>query len=578
MLLPNASASPTGANPTYPASKPFLSAVLALVTACCALTPGCTKPEVKKSDSAQSTASAQQPPFEFTDITDKLALKHTFSNGEESGERSILETIGGGVAALDYDLDGFDDLYFATGGKLNDKQVTGLGGALYRNQQASRLLDVSALAGVSTVQFYTHGTIAGDVNNDGFPDLLVTGYDGLALLINQGDGTFSHQTTTAGLVNPKWGTSAAFGDFNSDGSLDIYIARHVDWSFQNHPDCTSAGKPDVCAPGIFSAIKDAIYLNNGDGTFTESAEQMGLAEGGKGLGVIVADFDQDSRVDIYVANDTTNNFYYLNKGQQLEEIGLASGTAVDDMGTPQGSMGLCVLDYDGDLKTDIMVSNYENQAFALYKNDGESNFRYATSTTGLMALGTTYVAWGTSASDFDLDGDEDVIVANGHVMMSNPPEQQPLFLRNMNNSKFLRQTFNAESYFGKSWRGRGVVALDFDHDGDLDLVITHINQPAVVLQNQTQATGNWWKLRLIGRQSNRSAVGARVVIESDKRKILRNVFGGGSYLSQSPYEIHWGLPKDERISSLTIHWPSGTIQKLPELPHNNVLTVVEDVN
>lgn len=512
------------------------------------------------------------------DVTNTTNLKHRFDNGEDAGERAILETIGGGVAVVDFDLDGFDDLFFASGGQLNNKTVSGLGCGLRRSRMGQEWVDVTELAGASCSGIYTHGTVAGDINDDGFPDLLVTGYYGLALLINQGDGTFLDQAKSAGMVDPLWGTSAAFGDFDSDGNLDVYIAHYVNWSFSNHPDCKSSDKPDVCAPGIFTGITDVVWMNQADGTFIRKTTEVGLAQEGKGLGVIAADFTQDSKIDVYVANDTTNNLFYMNTGGVFEEIGLANGTAVDDMGTPQGSMGLCTLDFDSDLKSDIMVSNYENQAFALYKNDGEANFRYATSSSGLMALGTTYVAWGACASDYDLDGDEDVAIANGHVMKANPPEQLPLFLTNLGKAKFQRQDFPNDSYFAQKWRGRGLCAFDMDRDGDLDLVFTHVNQNAVLLSNQTQPEGNWWILKLVGVQSNRDGIGARVIIEGDQRKLLRTINGGGSYLSQNPYYIHWGLPKGESVKQVTIEWPSGVKQVITNVPAQTRQTIVEAVN
>jgi enediyne biosynthesis protein E4 len=513
----------------------------------------------------------------FRDVTNKLQVKQFYDNGESETERAILETIGGGVAVSDFDRDGFDDLYFASGGELKNKTVTGLGGQLWRNKEGKEFTDITQHARVNPAQLYTHGTVTGDLNNDGFPDLLVTAYQGLALFINQGDGSFLEQTVAAGLTDTTWGTSAGFGDFDGDGNLDMYIAHYVDWSFDNHPPCKSSGVPDVCAPGIFTGLTDIIYMNDGQSGFVPKQSEIGLVAEGKGLGVLVADFNQDERVDIYVANDTTNNFLYRNQGGDFDEIGMASGTAVNSMGTPEGSMGLCTFDYDGDLLNDIWVCNYENQAFALYKNDGDFSFRYVTSTAGLAALGTTYVAWGTAAIDFDLDGDEDIVVANGHVMRGNDPAQLPLYLENKGNKRFENPSFS-EGYFAKNWRGRGVGAFDLERDGDIDLAFTHVVQDAVVLANETPEEGNWWVLELVGTQSNRDAIGARVIIESNKRKLVRNVVGGGSYLSQNPYYLHWGLPKEEKIVSIKITWPSGAKQTLIDIAPKTRTMVVEPAN
>jgi len=536
---------------------------------------GCNKSSTKL-ELESKTEPVSKTAVVFHDSTDAVRLKHAYENGEGANEYSILETIGGGVAAADFDRDGFVDVYFANGGLLNEKKVTGLGGSLWLNCHGQSFEDITQFANIDCPSIYTHGTISGDLNNDGFADLLVTGYKGIALFFNQGDGTFLEQAQEAGMIDPKWGTSAAFGDLDNDGDLDVYVAHYVDWSFDNHPPCQSLGVRDVCAPGNFTGISDVVYMNNGDGKFTPQSQEIGLVPEGKGLGVMIADLTKDSKVDIYVANDTTNNFFYLNQGGgRFSEIGMASGTAVDDMGTPQGSMGLCTLDYDGDLSPDIMVCNYESQAFALYKNDGDSNFRYVTSTTGLMALGTMCVAWGTSATDFDLDGDEDVVIANGHVMRAKPPEQVPLYLNNLGTKRFNKQKFPEMDYFAKTWRGRGVVPFDMDLDGDMDLVFTHVNQDAVYLENRSELDGNWWILELVGTQSNRDAIGARVVITSDKRAILRNVVGGGSSLSQQPYFVHWGLPVDEKLMRVEITWPNGVKEVRVDLKPKSRSLIIE---
>lgn len=531
---------------------------------------GCNKASNSKDNSvAKNEASHKQLQIRFDDITETVQLNQRYENGEGSNEWSILETIGGGGAVIDYDRDGYDDLYFASGGELKNKTVTGLGCEFWRNTGGQSLSKTTQQARLACPEIYSHGTVCGDINNDGFADLLVTGYFGLALMLNQGDGTFLEVSHTSGMADPQWGTSAAFGDINNDGNLDIYIAHYVDWSFSNHPACKSEDLPDVCAPGIFGALSDVIWMNNGDGTFARKDREIGLVEGGKGLGVLIADFTDDSQVEIYVANDTTNNFFYHNLGGSFEEIGLANGTAVDDMGTPQGSMGLCVLDFDADLRLDLLVCNYENQAFALYKNDGDSNFRYATSSAGLMALGTTFVAWGATATDFDADGVEELVIANGHVMRSSPPEQSPIFMQNVGKSRFQTHRFAAGSYFEKKWRGRGVLSFDFDRDGDMDLGFTHVNQDAVLLSNTTPTDGNWWIVELAGTKSNRDAIGAKLVIKTDKQTKLRNVVGGGSYLSQNPYYVHWGLPKGESLESVEIIWPSGIKQTVKDLPANS---------
>ncbi len=533
---------------------------------------GCdsTPPKPKPSNTAVVEES-----FDFKDITDQVQLSSVVDNGEDAGQFSILETIGGGVAVLDFDGDGFQDFYFASGGKLNDRQVTGLGGKLFRNSDNKSFKDVTLKSNSTCPKIYSHGISSGDFNNDGFADLMVTGYHDIALFINQGDGTFVETSRAAGMTSPSWGTSSALGDFDGNGCLDIYIAHYVNWSFQNHPACKTKGQDDVCTPGLFEGLSDIVYLNNMDGTFSPRSADIGLQPEGKGLGAIAADFDLDGRIDIYVANDTTYNFYYKNLGGTFDEIGQKNATATDDQGTPQGSMGLCVFDYDKDLKPDIFVCNYENQTFGLYKYDEDSYFRHSTTTAGLTALGTMFVAWGTVARDFDLDGDEDIIVTNGHVMRTSPAEQPPLALINNGQSKFKRLSFAPDSYFSKSWRGRGLVAFDFDFDGDQDLLITHIKSNVALLRNETKTTGKWWKLDLVGTKSNRNGIGATVIIETTSTKLFRSVVGGGSYLSQNPYTVHWGLPNNDHVVQVTILWPSGAQQVLKDIPHSSSLVVVE---
>ncbi len=269
-----------------------------------------------------------------------------------------------------------------------------------------------------------------------------------------------------GLDDPTWSSSAAFGDLNSDGLIDIYITHYVDWSWDNHPACKStAGVKDVCPPAAFTGIQDVVFFNQSDGKFQKASSEIGLVPEGKGLGVVCADLNNDNLIDVYVANDTVNNFLYQNLGDgKLKEIGVSSGTALDDKGVSNGSMGIAVLDYDGSLAPDLWVCNYEDETFALYKNDGDMNFRHVTSSTGLSNLGTLFVAFGTTAGDYDHDGDEDIMVTNGHVLRfppGNTVSQLPLLLKNSGKGKLARVDASADNYFAKKWRGRGARAVGF---------------------------------------------------------------------------------------------------------------------
>lgn len=517
----------------------------------------------------------------FDDVTEKFGLNHICDNGEASNLYAYLESMGSGVATLDMDLDGWPDLFFPGGGKLPALgQIEGLPGTAWKSQFGERLINVTDEAKLGVIKHYTMGAQAADVNNDGFPDLLITGYGGLLLMMNQGDGTFRDATPNSGLGASLWCTSGAFADFNRDGILDLFIAQYIDWSWENNPDCKStAGVRDICPPAAFKGQPDRLYFGNGDGTFRDASDRLDTKAFGKGLGVLAGDFDQDSLVDIYVANDTTNNLYYHNLGdERFEEVGVSSGSALDERGLPTGSMGVATLDYDRDLKPDIWVCNYESESFALYKNEGNSIYRGVSSSAGLMALGTMFVAFGTATGDFDLDGDEDIAVTNGHVLRhppGNSVEQLPLFLLNNGKGKLIRQEFSPETYFGKKWRGRGMVATDMDRDGDLDLIVSHVNQPSAILENKHKTDSDWYQIELKGTRSNRDAIGSQVVLITDKGKRLRLICGGGSYLSQGPYSVHFGVPKEEKFEACEITWPDGNRQRIESLKPNKMHTVIE---
>lgn len=560
---------------------------MGLMLGACFLSLGCENDKKSPEPSspmqnASADVSAKPIQVRFADITKASSVDSTYHNGEEADQYSIVESLGGGVASIDYDLDGRFDLMFPSGGTIEfEKPLTGLPSKLYRNQD-SKFADVSAVSNVAGIGFYSHGVSSADVDADGFPDLLVTGYYGIQLLMNCGDGTFRDATEYAGFNPVTWSTSSGWGDFDNDGNVDLYVASYVDWSWANNPRCGGGGKDnrDVCTPQSFPGLTDSLYWSNGDGTFTRDKGKNGLVPEGKGLGVIVFDVNYDSKPDIYVANDTTNNFLYLNLGErQFKEIGVISATAFDNMGVPNGSMGLAIFDYDNDLKSDLFVTNYERETFAVYRNDGKANFRHISERTGITALGKLLVGFGTTSGDFALTGREDLVVANGHVMRypgNGNREQEPLFIQNRPGGKLVRVTFDPSEFFGQKVCSRGVIAPDLNRDGKLDLVFSNVNQTAVVLQNETETQGSWLALRLVGRQSNRDGIGTVVELETDKRKMTRQVIGGGSYLSQAPFQVHFGIPPGDRLEGVKITWPTGKADTLKVTELNRVLLVTEN--
>lgn len=512
--------------------------------------------------------SSELAAWDFVDGTKDSGLQFVYRNGREDGEYSILESLGGGVGVLDYDRDGWPDLCFPGGGRLGPgKVISGLPTGLFRSLGSKQFQDVSQRAGVANSPYYTHGVAVGDYDNDGFDDLLITGYGGLQLFHNQGDGTFHELAVASGLTDMQWSTSACWADLNGDGNLDLFAAHYVDWSWSRHPKCPGAepGTIDVCTPRVFNPLPDIVYFSNGDGSFYDASQLAGVDPGGRGLGVVAADVDTDGDTDIYVANDTDNNHLYINDGQgRLQESGFISGTAVDHRGIPNGSMGIAVFDFDQDLAPDIWVTNYENETFALYRNERQdASFVCVSESAGITVLKKLLVGFGTVAGDFDSDGDEDIVVTNGHVMYhpkNGGGPQEAVVLANDGRGQFRQMQFAADSFFGREHWGRGLVSSDLDRDGDLDLVFALSNEPAAVVKNEMELPDRSLMVRLCGTVSNRNAIGARVILESSRGQQMRLVCGGGSYLSQGAFEMHWGIPPGTTLKAITVYWPGGTVQ------------------
>ena len=521
---------------------------------------------------------------QFAEVTLSSGVAFAFRDGQEAGHCAIVESLGGGVALCDYDQDGKLDIFVPGGGRYGaNREIFGLPGALFHNDGSLAFHEVTQAAGVEQAPYYSHGAAVGDYNADGFPDLLVTGYGGLLLFRNQGDGTFVETAKAAGLTDSLWSSSAAWGDVNGDGVLDLYVAHYVNWSFDNHPFCEDPATHlrEVCPPKSFDALPHVLYFGLGDGAFRDGSREAGLEpEGpaGKGLGVLIADVDLDGDLDIYVANDTVPKFLYRNKGNgTFDEFGNQSGAALSDNASPDGSMGLDMADFNGDGLPDLWVANYERESLALYRNEGDCQFLHVSRATGVAAVGALYVSFGTLFLDFDRDGDEDVFVSNGHVIrypVNAPLKQVPLLLENRG-GRFFNVAPAAGPYLAEPHLGRGVASGDLDGDGDLDLVLSPINEPTAVLSNESRNDNQWLRVRLIGVKSHRDAVGARLTLTTSAGRQTRQVKGGGSYLSQSDLCPFFGIPKGARIEKLSIRWLSGAEQELTDLAPNRSIVVVE---
>jgi hypothetical protein len=500
--------------------------------------------------------------------------------------------VGGGVALFDYDRDGLLDVFVTGGGHFGPNQeILGHPNRLFRNEGNWKFRDVTKEAGLDGPLFYSHGCAAADFDGDGWPDLLVTGYGRLALYRNS-KGKFVDVTAGANLVDPgplHWSTSAGWADLDGDGKLDLFVAHYVDWSFANHPKCkgyTPTQPRDVCPPERFQPLPPALYFNNGDGTF-RLAKDAGLKPG-KALGVVLADLNDDGRIDIYVANDAQVNHLYLNQGGgRFEEAGARAGVAYDADGKIGGSMGVDVGDYDGSGRPSLFVANYENEMHCLYRNLGKATFQCVSRPAGITAIGLQYVGFGTGFLDFDGDGVLDLFISNGHVIRhpsGGEARQRPVLLRNSRKleevgdgaGRFAEVTAAAGSYFQKPHLGRGVAFGDLDNDGKIDVVVSHTNEPVALLRNTTEGKSDWLGVALYGNAPH-DAIGARVTLTDGLSSQVRFVKGGGSYLSTSDERLVFRLPPQLSKVELKVRWPTGREQSWPgeALGRSHYLLLVE---
>jgi enediyne biosynthesis protein E4 len=539
---------------------------------------------------SRSTIPANPPPF--ADVTHAAGIDFHLTCGSKE-KLYILETMCGGAAALDYDNDGWMDILLVDGSTLADYRAGKCHPPhLYHNNHDGTFTDVSAKSGLNFCG-WGYGVAVGDFDNDGWPDIYITGFHGSALYHNNHDGTFTDVTAKAGVANAdRWGTSAAFGDYDNDGNLDLYVTNYVDLDLNNLPKfgeglfCQYRGIPVNCGPRGLKGARDRLYHNNGDGTFTDVTEKLGIdidKDSYYGLGVLWLDYDKDGCLDLYVSNDSSPSLLYHNncKGG-FTEVGAEAGVAYSSDGHEQAGMGVDSADYDRDGWPDIVKTNFSDDANNLYHNDHNGEFTDLAGPAGLGAGSNPYLGFGAKFLDYDNDGWPDIFIANGHVDPQVEGQsfgvgyaERPFLFHNLKNGKFEEVGEKSGPALAKKYVGRAALTADFWNRGRQDLLLTNLDSSPVLLRNQVPSPGHWLEIKTIGSKSNRDGFGARIELTAEGSTRYAEVRAGSSFESSSDPRIHFGLGAATKVDAIVIRWPSGQVDKLGSTAADQELTVQE---
>ncbi|HID11132.1 MAG TPA: CRTAC1 family protein [Candidatus Latescibacteria bacterium] len=522
-------------------------------------------------------------PVRFTEVTEEVGVIFLHRNGS-SGRYYHPETHGGGAAWLDYDNDGYIDLYVVNSAELPGctYEVKPIN-RLYRNNGDGTFTDVTFEARVGDPS-YGIGCSVADYDNDGHMDIYVTNLGPNKLYHNNGDGTFADVTDEAGVGDAGMGVGSVWLDYNNDGFLDLFVGNYIDSPIEKNRWCGIRGIRLFCSPRVFDGAYDLLYRNNGDGTFTDVTKEAELYRNdGRDLGVVCLDYDNDGDMDIYVANDQTPNFLYRNDGDgTFAEVGLEAGVAVSREGIEQAGMGVDAGDYDNDGDMDLIVGNFQQEAVVLYRNEGGGVFEDVSFEAGIGMATLSYLTFGIGFFDYDNDGYQDIFMANGHVHYEiakvDPAQSYPqrdLLFHNNGDGTFTDVSRESGEYFRRKYVGRGTAFGDYDNDGDIDIFVVNSNQKAILLRNDGGNRNHWISLKLVGTRSNRNGIGARVKVWAGHLFQMDELKSGSSYACQDDLRMHFGLGKMARVDSIEIRWPSGVVQRLRGVKADQFLTVVE---
>jgi enediyne biosynthesis protein E4 len=536
-------------------------------------------------------------PVIYVNVAEKSGLASFHHQMGTPAKQFILETPGSGVALLDYDNDGWLDIYLVNGSTYEALKGKGKPprAALFHNNHDGTFADVTDTAGVANER-WGFGVAVGDYDNDGWPDIYVTNYGKNRLYHNNHDGTFTDVAEQAGAALGGWSTGVTFGDYDGDARLDIFVAGYLHYDMEHPPIsgttatqfsfCQYRGKPVMCGPRGLAGEKDHLFHNNGDGTFTDVSEKAGVSDpaGYYGFAAVFADVNDDGKPDLLVANDSTPNYCYINKGNgSFEDSSYPSGFAVNENGREQASMGLALADYNNDGKLDLLVTNFSDDYDTLYKSEGDGNFTDVSYEAGIAEKTIPFLGWGAGFLDYDNDGLKDVFVANGHVYpqvdqydFGTTWKQRPLLFRNVDGNHFENVPPNPTSALAEVTVGRGAAFGDLFNDGHTDVVLNNLDDSPSLFRNVLQNGNHWVELKLIGGpKSPRDATGAAVFLTVKGIRQRADVLSGGSYDSNNDPRVHFGLAKAKAADNVEIHWPSGSIEHVTLPSVDKIFTILE---